>query len=147
MKEDDINLLVPSFRPLVQRVLEGVRAAGYKPLLKDTLRTDAEAARNAARGTGSKGSMHCYGVAADVICAEHHWDCHKHGCDFFEVLGTEVEKVPGLVWGGRWTRGGKGPDKPHFQCVRPGTEQNEVRRRKTPERVEDYVATMLATRK
>ena len=115
-KADDVELLLPSFRPYVERLLAALEALGYPAVPRDTLRTPKEAEANASKGVGVKDSMHCYGAAVDVICATHGWSCHEHGCRFFEVLGEEAERI-GLVWGGRWTRGGKGPDLPHVQAV------------------------------
>lgn len=111
-KADDINLLLPSFIPYVAEVLARLKAAGFSPVLFDTLRTPVEALRNAQKGTGSLNSIHMYGAAADVICGEHGWSCAQAKCKFFERVGVEVEAL-GLVWGGRFSRA----DKPHFQCV------------------------------
>jgi hypothetical protein len=116
LKEDDIELLLPSFRPYV-RVLRAVMVRlGYRPCVRETYRTPAQAAANAVKGTGSAKSIHCYGAAADFVCQDHHWDCAKHGCRFFHELGIQAELL-GLTWGGRWTRGGRGPDMPHVQAI------------------------------
>lgn len=120
-RQDDINLLLPSFRSRVERVLKGVRAAGYKPCLFDTLRTREEAARNAKKGTGSANSMHLYGCAADVICDEHGWSCDEHKCDFYRVLVDQVVAA-GLVSGRYFSK----VDMPHMQGVRVG-QQGEMR--------------------
>ncbi len=112
-RQDDIGLLLPTFRTAVEGVLRRVRAAAHTPCLFDTLRSAAEAARNAAKGTGSKGSMHCYGAAADVICDVHGWDCHKHKCEFYRVLADAVAAEK-LVHGKFFTR----VDEPHMQGVR-----------------------------
>lgn len=111
-KEDDINLLVPSFRERIETLLDTLRKQGLQPVLFDTARTQEEAARNAARGTGSSRSMHLYNVAADIICAEHGWDCAAHRCQFFHISGTESRKL-GLVWGGDWPK----RDMPHHQAI------------------------------
>lgn len=112
----DLGELLPSFQPLARKLLEAVAARGYTPMPRSTSRTRAQAAANVARGTGIADSMHLYGAAMDVICGVHWWDCKKHRCGFFDVLGEEAERL-GLTWGGRWTRGGKGPDMPHVQCL------------------------------
>lgn len=111
-KEDDINLLLPSFKPRVQGVLEDMRSLGYTPVLRDTVRTEAEAAANAAKGTGSVNSMHLYGCAADIICNDHGWACAAAKCKFYVKLGYAVE-AHGMYWGGRF----KKVDQPHMQGV------------------------------
>lgn len=112
-KADDISLLLPSFQPIVEKVLRLVTAAGYKPVLKDGWRSLSEAEANAKRGTGIVSSMHCYGCAADVICSDHGWDCDAHKCDFYRALGAAAVAA-GAVWGGNWPNK---PDRPHFQAV------------------------------
>lgn len=110
---DDVDLLLPSFRPVARALLTALKERGFDPVPRDTLRTAEEARRNAARGVGIMDSMHCYGAAMDVICGEHGWGCVKAGCGFYDALG-EVAEALGLVWGGRWRR----RDLPHVQCVR-----------------------------
>lgn len=112
-RQDDISLLLPTFRTSVEGVLRRVRAAGHRPCLFDTLRSVEEAARNAARGKGIAGSMHLYGAAADIICDEHGWDCAKHKCEFYRALAVAVA-AEGLVHGKFFTR----VDLPHMQGVR-----------------------------
>lgn len=114
-RPDNVDLLLPSFRPVARALLKALTERGFDPVPRDTLRTAAEAAANAAKGTGITDSMHCYGAAMDVICGEHGWGCHEHGCEFYGALG-EVAEALGLVWGGRWRR----RDLPHVQCVRVG---------------------------
>lgn len=116
-----VDLLLPSFRPVARRLLEALKERGFDPVARSTLRTAAEAAANAARGTGIMDSMHCYGAAMDVICGEHGWGCSKAGCEFYAALG-EVAEALGLVWGGRWRK----RDLPHVQCVRVA-DQNALR--------------------
>lgn len=111
-KSDDVELLLPAFRVAVKLLLQKMVAWGFKPIPFDTLRTSAEAAANARKGTGTANSIHQYGVAADIICGEHGWSCSDHGCDFFAVLGSEAKSLK-LVWGGDWPR----RDMPHVQGV------------------------------
>jgi hypothetical protein len=66
--------------------------------------------------------MHLYGIAADVTCGDHQWDCRRHQCAFYEALGIQAEDM-GLTWGGRWKR----VDLPHIQCV-PVRFQDRVRK-------------------
>lgn len=139
LKEDDIDLLLPSFRPYVHELVRRLRAAGFDPLVRDTLRTFDEAERNALRGTGATKSMHCYGAAADLICGKHNWDCGKLGCRFFHVLGALAKDLR-LTWGGDW----KKRDMPHVQCV-PATTlaQNKLRSLKTEKERDTYVRRFL----
>ena len=111
-RPDDLGLLLPSFQPVANRILFEMRELGYDPCPFDTLRTPAEAAKNFARGVGSKNSMHLYGAAMDVICNRHGWGCSASGCRFFADYGLVVEAL-GMVWGGRWAR----HDLVHVQCV------------------------------
>ena len=100
-KEDDINLLLPSVRERVVGVISDMKDLGFQPVLKDTLRTSAEAAANELKGTGIRLSMHMFGVAADVICNQHGWSCQQRGCKFYKKLGYAVESR-GLYWGGHF---------------------------------------------
>lgn len=112
LREDDINLLLPTMRDKVAELIAAMRALGFDPILFDGLRTQEEAKRNLARGTGIADSIHCYGAAADLVCAEHHWDCKRQGCKFFTKLGSAAEAL-GFVWGGRFTK----TDMPHVQGI------------------------------
>lgn len=132
-KADDVGLLLPSFRERVEALLGRMRELGYQPVPRDTLRTPAEAAANARRGSGIADSIHCYGAAADVICDEHGWSCAQRGCGFFEQLGVVAEAL-GLTWGGRWPR----RDMPHVQAVTLA-EQKRLRSLKTAEERDAFV--------
>lgn len=140
LREDDVRLLLPSFQPYVYELVRRLRADGYDPCVRDTLRTKAEAANYARLGTGSARSIHCDGAAADLICQEHHWECAGHGCDFFKALGQHARAL-GLWWGGDWkTR----VDRPHVQAV-PATvwAQNRLRWLKTWEAKDAFVRGYL----
>lgn len=116
-REDDINLLLPSWRVQVQALLDRMKALGFVPVLFDGLRTAEEAKANALKHTGKADSMHCYGCAADLICAEHGWSCQANKCKFFTTLGREAEAA-GMTWGGRFHIGIHGfPDMPHVQGI------------------------------
>src|SRR4051812_1339169 len=97
-KQDDIALLLPSFQPEVQFILDDMKRQGFKPVLFDGFRTPAEALRNAAKGTGKANSPHLYGVAADVICDDHGWACADKRCKFYVKLVATV-RARGLVTG------------------------------------------------
>jgi hypothetical protein len=120
-KSDDVDLLLPSFAKLVKDVLAELTNKGYEPIPFDTLRTPEEAARNAAKGTGTANSMHIYGCACDIICGKHGWDCQKEGCHFYAELQQIVESR-NLISGARFSR----RDYPHFQMCTIA-EQNKVR--------------------
>ena len=120
-KPDDVAGLVPTFAAKVQLLLAALTARGFHPVVVDGKRTAAEAHANATSGAGIDKSMHMWGCAADIADRNTSWSDPK----FFDALGEEAEKL-GLVWGGRWTRGGKGPDRPHTQGVSL-FQQNKVR--------------------
>ena len=103
-KSADMSLLLPTFRPKVQTVLDRMKARGFDPVMFCGHRTPEEALRNAAKKTGIVKSMHLYDAAADIICNVHGWACStKKGGDhgFFKALGEEVIAT-GSVWGGDW---------------------------------------------
>lgn len=112
MREDDVELLLPSFRAAYKLVLQDMKDAGFDPCPFDTARTPAEALRNAQRGTGILRSVHLLLCAADTICHAHWWNCAKHGCKFYEKL-TERYEARGLVAGSRFRR----RDWPHGQGI------------------------------
>lgn len=111
-RSDTTDGLLPSFKPLVLKVIELQEADGHVAVLFDGVRTKAEAARNFKKGTGVADSIHCYGAAADVICGEHGWSCAAHGCSFFKDLQRNVESL-GLLSGATFSK----VDRPHFQGV------------------------------
>lgn len=149
MRVSSPSALVPPFRAAVTTLAERLRAAKFQPRLFETYRSPKRAqelvAAGKSRAKGGK-SMHCYGMAADIICAEHLWYCEKHGCKFFETLGREAAKL-GMTWGGDWdddgiTREQREHDLPHVQCI-PITAQAAVRRA-TPEQLADLAEQYLA---
>lgn len=66
-KEDDLDLLLPSFKAKIVTLLSRLKARGFDPVVVDTRRTAAQAAANAAKGTGIVDSLHITGAAADII--------------------------------------------------------------------------------
>lgn len=141
--------LVPPFRAAITTLADRLSAAKFKPRLFETYRSPkraqelVEAGRSRARGGLS---MHCYGMAADIICADHLWSCEHHECGFFEALGREA-KTLGMTWGGDWdgddvTREQREHDLPHVQAV-PITAQAAVRRA-TPAQLADLVRQYVA---
>lgn len=107
-----MELLARPFRRLLEAALNDLHLAGFNPRVWETLRTPERGAWLAEQGRSKAGhrSMHCYGVAADVICGDHSWRCPR-SCGFFDALGAAV-KARGLTWGGDW-----GWDRPHVQAV------------------------------
>jgi len=110
--EDKIELLPPTMQLHVQRVLDGLKALGFKPVLFDGMRTKAEALKNAAKGTGRPDSIHMYGPAADIICDEHGWQCRAKRCKFYQTL-RKLASAEGFVCGGDF----HSVDEPHIQAV------------------------------
>lgn len=110
--EDKIELLPPTMQLHVQHVLDGLKAAGYKPVLFDGMRTAAEAKKNASKGTGIVNSMHMYGPAADIICDEHGWQCRAKKCKFYQTL-KKIASAEGFVCGADFPS----VDEPHIQAV------------------------------
>lgn len=88
----DIALLLPSFRARLMPMLERIRGQGYKPVVHETLRSleRSEQLVKEGRSQSVGPSMHCYRIAADIICGEHGWDCKEHGCRFYDVLHAEA---------------------------------------------------------
>lgn len=118
-KPDDLDGLVPSFRQKVELLLAIMRRRGFNPVVVDGKRTQDEANANQAKGTGSKNSMHMWGVAADFADRDTAWAEDK----FFDTLGMEAKRL-GLCWGGDW----KKPDRPHVQAIPATTSaQGQVR--------------------
>jgi hypothetical protein len=139
-KADDVDLLLPSFQPVVRELLRRLTMLGYEPVPRDTLRTPEEALGNAAKGTGIIDSVHCHGAAVDIICGAHGWGCRAEGCDFYNVLGREA-RDRGLVWGGDWRR----LDLPHCQAITV-REQAQLRACATWEEKDAFVKARLQKR-
>jgi D-alanyl-D-alanine carboxypeptidase len=112
LHEDDIKLLPPTMQLHVQRVLDGLKALGFDPVLFDGLRTREEANKNAVLGRGIKDSVHCYGAAADIICRKHLWQCRAKKCKFYQAL-RKLAGAEGFVCGGDF----HSVDEPHIQAV------------------------------
>jgi hypothetical protein len=134
--------LVPPFREAVATLVQHLKAGGFKPHVHETYRSPkrakelVDAGRSRARGGLS---MHCYGMAADIICADHLWSCEARDCAFYEALGREARAL-GMTWGGDWdgdgvTREQREHDLPHVQAV-PFEAQAAVRRGKPKELTE-----------
>jgi hypothetical protein len=112
------DLILPSFKARCDLLIERMAARGWEAVPISGLRTPAQAAANAAKGTGITNSLHCFGAAVDWVHAHDGWDNPR----FYKVLEEEAIGL-GLVSGARW----KKPDRPHVQCCAVGR-QNEIRR-------------------
>ena len=121
--QNSLDLLHPAFRARVDRILAGMRADGHQPVVFETLRSFERARELAKRGTGVARSMHCYGLAVDIVDGyratkdESLWTAKP---EFWASLARHAD-AQGCVWGGdfRNSRGEPSPDKPHVQAVPP----------------------------
>lgn len=139
MREDDVELLLPSFRAAYKLVLQDMKDIGFDPCPFDTARTTAEALKNSQRGTGILRSVHILLAAADTICHKHWWNCAKAGCRFYPTLRDRYE-ARGLVAGARFRK----VDWPHGQGVLV-SEQDELWAL-APEHRDAFVAASIARR-
>jgi hypothetical protein len=136
-RQANLDDLLPSFRALVDTLLERMRSFGHAPVVHETYRTPERAALLSRKGSGSKNSLHCYGAAVDIICDRHTWFCVTSGCRFFDDLGIQAEAL-GLHWGGRFV---SRVDKPHVQAI--AVKDQDAFRRLTPEQRDAFVRTRL----
>lgn len=106
----DLDRLVPTFRVRVDLLTARMVASGHDPMVFETYRSPERAAMLARRGTGVVDSMHCYGVAADLISTSMKWSAPYA---FWRDLRDHAEAL-GLVSGARFRAR---HDAPHVQCV------------------------------
>lgn len=119
-----LGLLLPPMRRVVEELIVRMRARGFTVVVHETRRSKERSAKLVEAGVSrAKGpSMHCYDIAADLICGDHGWACEEdYGCDYYVALGEEAAKL-GLTWGGNWdgdgvTREQREHDLPHVQGV------------------------------
>lgn len=120
-----LDTLAPKFRAALEACLDGVRKAGYDPIVWETLRTGARQqwiygfGREWDDGRGvvshsadADESWHAFGLAADVVSRSKLWNAPT---EFWKVLGREA-KANGLFWGGDFD---SFPDRPHIQFGEP----------------------------
>lgn len=119
--------LLPPFRRVHGVLVARMEAVGHRLVTIETYRSPERAAMLAAKGTGIALSMHTLRLAADDACERHMYDCGKHGCDFYQRLGVEAERL-GMTWGGRFER----RDLVHLQAI-PVAAQAQARRSTLPE--------------
>jgi hypothetical protein len=134
-KQDDISLLLPFMQVRVQLLLDRMKELDFKPVLFDGMRTSEEAAKNAAKGTGIVHSVHLLGLAADVICDEHGWQCRAKKCKFYTNLVREAKDL-GFVCGADFSS----VDEPHVQACFVA---DQGRLRATPEKLLDREAELF----
>jgi len=108
----DPHHLVPTFAADLEQLFKRMRGRGFNPLLWEGYRTPARAAELAKRGVGIVGSMHEYGLAADIVDGDTPQDMWAGRPGFWQALGEEARRL-GLVWGGDW----KKPDLSHVQGI------------------------------
>lgn len=121
----DVSKLAPRFRAAVIAALNEMRAAGYDPIISETIRTNERQQflygfgrdYDDGRGvvTNSQDVLHTwhgFGLAVDVISRSRQWDAPA---DFWQALGVAA-RDEGLVWGGDWPQF---KDKPHVQWGEP----------------------------
>jgi hypothetical protein len=145
----DLNRLDPTFRERVEEVIKRMNERKFDAIVWETFRTRERADMLAATGTGIRDSMHCYGLAVDIISHNDMWDAPK---EFWDALGEEYETMA-IVWGGRFKNRGLHGDRPHGQAVT--VEQEHFVRHATPEQIVELVKknldisapSMRATRK
>lgn len=115
-----LDVLAPGFRQPLECMLARQRKGGWRPLVQETMRSDALQRRYYAKGRTAPGprvtnakdvraTVHGYGMAADVISAVDGWSNPR----FFYWQGQHAEAC-GLVAGAFWTRF---PDAPHVQAA------------------------------
>lgn len=131
-----IDELLPPFQRPYRTLVDRLIMAGHQPVLHESYRSPERAAALAAAGKGIALSMHTLRIAADTICARHQYDCGKHGCDFYQRMGLEAERL-GMTWGGRWEK----RDLVHVQGI-PVAVQARARAATLPE-LEELLAEYL----
>lgn len=105
----DLSKLHPAFRARVELLLLRLKARGFDPFLHEAHRSFQRAAELEARGTGVSKSMHCFGLAVDIIDRKLGWNARP---EFWEALRDEAEALS-LTSGARWHR----VDRPHVQAL------------------------------
>jgi len=119
-----LDELQPAFRVQLERLLELMRADGYAPRVFETKRSDARVAELVAKGTGSVGSLHPLGLAADIIDEKLGW---KASPDFWRALGENAAQLGlGRVQHTNPKTGKTELDLPHVQAL-PGRFDAQLR--------------------
>lgn len=109
--------LDPVFADKVDTLFRAMRSAGYDPYLWEALRSFERAEQLAKNKRGIALSMHCYGLAVDIVDGDDSPWSGPPG--FFESLHHEAHAL------GLHTIGAQ--DRPHIQAVPIGPMQDRVR--------------------
>jgi hypothetical protein len=97
---DDINMLEPTFRVLVNKILAAAEAQNRPMKVIETYRS-AERQQHLfdQKLTQLKDvGVHHYGLAADIVFLDHGQPSYKGDYSFLGLLADQV----GVVWGGDW---------------------------------------------
>ena len=104
-----LDALDNQFRPLIEKVIEDIKAQGLKFKVFETYRTPERQKKLVGEGRSRKlKSNHCKGLACDIVHLRNgRWDW----TDFNDYLplGEIVKKYPKLRWGGSWRYFKDGP--------------------------------------
>jgi hypothetical protein len=118
-----LDALQPKFRAQVEAIVQGMKDAGFKPLVFETVRTNERQrflygfGREYDDGRGqvtrvktAAGGCHLPGLAVDIVENDDTpWIAVPK---FWKTLG-QLAKAQGCVWGGNWKRA----DLPHVQAA------------------------------
>lgn len=108
---ENYNSLNPKFKIKVLEVLIQLEQRGYYPLIRNGLRTKSQAYRNHKAGVGSKNSLHCYGLAADIVLKDYRTpDLYNKAPKEFWIDLANIAKSLGLRAGFEFTK----QDRPHI---------------------------------
>lgn len=102
-KQDSLDLLHPSFRPIAVKWLEEVLSAGLRVKVLETLRTEARQQALQAQGASQvKVGWHQVGLALDFACFDHEGKYLTNDLSGDYRRAGEIAESLGCVWGGRW---------------------------------------------
>jgi len=122
--------LAPRFRARVEAIVQGMRDAGYDPVVFETLRTherqrflygfgrDYDDGRGVVtHSSDSDETWHGFGLAVDVVSRSRLWQAPE---EFWKKL-HQLVRANGCVSGADWDNDGVMDDwdKPHFQWGPP----------------------------
>jgi hypothetical protein len=120
VNEQRLATLHPTFAAKVRKVLEGLRAANYQPLIASAYRSPEDQLKLYKLGRSTvRFSFHCAqekgqpaALAADIVDKRLLWTVPQ-AHPFWRILGR-LAKAQGLVWGGDWK---SFPDLAHLQAL------------------------------